>query len=1058
MKTTRWKKIGIVLAVLTLVLIAAALIIPRLVDLNRYNGLISSEIEKATGGRVTLGHLAWGISKGIWLEADRFAVESATVFPGDLELSRILAKVSILPLLSKRVVVDQLLLDSPVVTIRLAPSPAHAKKAPKPDSAPPTAGDDAPAADKQRSAGSPLPVEILIERLNVQNGRIHLEDSLTLPGQKLVRNFTDVSIEATDLAPGQEMNFQLALRDEFKPGLGSLKGQGTFTGLTKALTLENPDLNLKVTLSDLDVDTLRPYLKTEALAQRLGGSISLEVNYEGDLGQHFSADGQVDLSRFAYTDPSMWEKPFPGTETKIAYQVTIDPQQVRVESLKLSLGEVSLMAEGLLRDWRKEPVIKGEVLSSDVPLVELIPLVPWKELGEQAKVFRQVLEGGGKVVLDKAVLPELSLTHIQEKPKTLLSMLRGSIRLVDISVRPSPELPKVEHLKGTLHLEKGVFEATDIQARMGPLTLPTLEVRATNLIAGKPRVSAVAKGPMRLIGSSDASVEKLLRQYGLKSLSGSAEVDMSADYDQSKPKSWVGSGSLLLEGVKAVSHPAGVRLDGLNGRVTFNRKKTLGISVANLRARVNKAPIELEGQFSRVGTPQMVVDAKARAEQLDLEQLSSLLPPLKDLGLGGKLDMDVNVHYPQAKPAQSTLNGEVTTIGLAIRLPSQNITVKDGDADIELVGNGVKLKGMTLRANDQKLILSGQLSDFQKPNARLQVNSPNLNVDRLLPPTQKTPPTSNAQAKKESAAKTEAPPEKQTGKPELPPFLRKLTAQLQADAKRGKYRGQEFQDLRLKATYQRGLLKNHQFQISIAGGRIQTTGNADLRNLERIPFTIVPAISAVRLESIAPLLGYDKVSAHGPLTMTGKVAGRTGRTQELLGSLRGQVAGDMGPGRLHKLDSAGDALFKILTFIKLKGIFSGKMTDDLEGKGIPYDSLNVGVSFQDGNMSVNKLALVTPALTLDGQGTVDLVNRQLNMSAHVKTLGTEDGVLSLVPVVGKAAEQLSDVYLDVDGSLEKPKIRVRPAEGVEKAVEGEAEAPVKGVEDLFRIFDQKKKK
>ena len=133
------------------------------------------------------------------------------------------------------------------------------------------------------------------------------------------------------------------------------------------------------------------------------------------------------------------------------------------------------------------------------------------------------------------------------------------------------------------------------------------------------------------------------------------------------------------------------------------------------------------------------------------------------------------------------------------------------------------------------------------------------------------------------------------------------------------------------------------------------------------------------------------------------------------------------------------------------------MADDLAEKGIPYDSLKTGVSFQDGDMSVNNLALVTPSLTMDGQGTVDLVNRQLNMSAHVKTLGTAGGLLSLVPVVGKAAERLSDVYLDVEGSLEKPKIRVRPTEGVEKTADGLDEEAVRGIGDLFRIFDQNKK-
>ena len=51
MKSTRWKKVGIVLAIVLVLVIAAALIIPQFFDLNRYNGLITSELEKAMGGR-----------------------------------------------------------------------------------------------------------------------------------------------------------------------------------------------------------------------------------------------------------------------------------------------------------------------------------------------------------------------------------------------------------------------------------------------------------------------------------------------------------------------------------------------------------------------------------------------------------------------------------------------------------------------------------------------------------------------------------------------------------------------------------------------------------------------------------------------------------------------------------------------------------------------------------------------------------------------------------------------------------------------------------------------
>jgi len=408
-----------------------------------------------------------------------------------------------------------------------------------------------------------------------------------------------------------------------------------------------------------------------------------------------------------------------------------------------------------------------------------------------------------------------------------------------------------------------VLTATKVQARMGPLTLPVLEARATNL-AGKVKVSAAAKGPMRLEGTTDAEVEKLLRQYGLKSLSGSGEIDLRADYDQAKPHQWYASGSLLLKGVKAVSHPAGVRLDDLQGRVTVKRKKTLDITVQDLTARVNQSPIQLEGKLSGGGTDRFVVDGKARTERLDLKKLSGLFPPLKDLELAGILDMKINVHYPHADPGKSKFSGTVKTQGIGFRLAAQDLTITEGDGDIQLAGNTIILKNMTLKANDQKMSLSGQVTNFREPMARLQVKSPNLNVDRLLVPAKSKgtaskpsskPPVEKAGTPKPGEpAKTEEPTKKKASKSELPPLLRKLTAQLQAEADRGQYRGQKFQDLTFKANYERGVLKSHEFHVLIGGGRIQTKGSADLRNLERIPFTVEPDISAVRLQSIASLL------------------------------------------------------------------------------------------------------------------------------------------------------------------------------------------------------------
>ena len=95
MKTRTWKKLGIILGVLALVLVIIGIVTPMFLDLNRYHGFIVSEVEKAVGGKVKLGRISWGLTHRIWLEVDGFSIIDASAFPGDVKLTRIYASVSI---------------------------------------------------------------------------------------------------------------------------------------------------------------------------------------------------------------------------------------------------------------------------------------------------------------------------------------------------------------------------------------------------------------------------------------------------------------------------------------------------------------------------------------------------------------------------------------------------------------------------------------------------------------------------------------------------------------------------------------------------------------------------------------------------------------------------------------------------------------------------------------------------------------------------------------------------------------------------------------------------
>jgi hypothetical protein len=120
--TSRNRKHVIVVLVVLAVTIACAIVVPRLVDLNRYRGNIESGIENALGGNVVLGNISWGIANGIWLKADRLAVREATAVPLDIDLTELYAKVAVRPLFSKKVVITDLELKRPVVTLKMGTS------------------------------------------------------------------------------------------------------------------------------------------------------------------------------------------------------------------------------------------------------------------------------------------------------------------------------------------------------------------------------------------------------------------------------------------------------------------------------------------------------------------------------------------------------------------------------------------------------------------------------------------------------------------------------------------------------------------------------------------------------------------------------------------------------------------------------------------------------------------------------------------------------------------------------------------------------------------------
>ena len=113
------KKLGIALLVVLVLLVAAALIVPQLIDVNKYHDQIVAQLQEKLGRQVSLGNM------GLSLFPPSFKVENAVISEDSrlktehpfADVHKLSVSVEFWPLLSKNVKVKSLYLDRPLIEL-----------------------------------------------------------------------------------------------------------------------------------------------------------------------------------------------------------------------------------------------------------------------------------------------------------------------------------------------------------------------------------------------------------------------------------------------------------------------------------------------------------------------------------------------------------------------------------------------------------------------------------------------------------------------------------------------------------------------------------------------------------------------------------------------------------------------------------------------------------------------------------------------------------------------------------------------------------------------------
>jgi AsmA protein len=480
------RKLGIAIAVIVVVLIAAVLIVPHLIDVNQYHGQIQSQLEKRLGRQVTLGNM------GLRLFPPAFDVENTTIAE-DLHFAtnrpfatadKLAVSVKFWPLLRKQLEVNSLELVHPHIelvrnaqgvwnfaTLGQESKPTAAQKAPQPAQAPtPTTTTGPPGS--QSPAGKQPAGQLTLANLFINDGQVAITD-LQKHQSRAVYDHIDLNVN--DFAPDQQFSMKLTAH---LPGEGKqaiwLEGKG---GPIKEADMLNTPFDGTLRLDQVSTGAAQKFLNSQSLNgidAVLTGSAKVK-----NSGGRLASNGTIKVENARIHNVNVG---YPiALDYDVADDLTNDVIQIHKGDLKLGATPVSLA--GTVNTKPTPSQIDLKLTASNASIAEMARL---------ASAFGVAF--GKDVDVKGQVNADIQARGAMDKPA-----LNGqlSARNLDISGKEIPQPVKVNDI--TLALTPEIVRSNEFAATTGSTTV-NVSFALSQYSAPNSSISATLRAPNARIG------------------------------------------------------------------------------------------------------------------------------------------------------------------------------------------------------------------------------------------------------------------------------------------------------------------------------------------------------------------------------------------------------------------------------------------------------------------------------------------------------------------------------------------------------------------------------
>ncbi len=1045
------KNIYLIITLVILVILAGGgtLVLDKLLHLDSYKDQILAELQLSLNRKVTYEKGAFSFrfepsftfTKIVILEKD-----GTTKF---VTADRLTFRIALLPLLEKRIVLKEMVLDRPLIAL-----------------------------DRDKSGVLNIS-DLLVEKkeenpfhvkgVRIKKGHISFHDLAVAP-EKVTTALEDTDLFINNAVRGKVCEFKLStfVSGEGKRGVIALSGSAKLAERDKPLS--DTRVNATVLVKNLDAAHYWPYYKSFVPFHKVLGHLDLDSVFKGKL-KEFTSKGSVKITGLRFDYPTVFHAVLTPSNIHFSYEMELTPRDILVKALDLNVDGLKVKGScGILDIPSGDPRITAQATTSIFRLEDFHQFIPYGIIAQSASAYIEQHIKGGIYKLDAGKLDGRvsQIIHMERGENYNVLAIRGTVEKGLVTY--GPDVPTFNNVKGELEMRGKDFLLHRMTANFGgsPFTLE-------GMIADYP-LDTPSRYPFDMtIAPRQPEIAWLLGKEAGKKLTYSGESKLRLAGD-GITNGYNLSGEWNLTPATysypdLVNKPAG-RLNMLSFKGSINTQEA---QLTSLHYNLAPMALDISAGYHLNGKSQLALDLKSN--QFRINEVASLIPAVNKYQPAGKVQAAVRGESATGNRSDLRWGGNISFTGFSFKPSEQVKTVSSINGTVHFSGTTLETSQLAARLGTSTIYCKGSLVGFKNPTLNLAFSAPSLDLaDFGLHAPQKEVKATKVQGNialkdnnllikslsgqignssasikgtvldisnpKIDIAVTSTYLElndlmrltelERPGKKEGPHGGVTVKASLHADA--GNINEIGFEKLNTTIMLENRIVYLQPIEMAALGGHVSGKARLDLGSSDSAPrYQASYSMEKVSADLFAQAFGIKKLEITGTLSMQGELTAKGNNNAELKKTVLGSLKFRCEKGSLRRF-----AVFsKIFSILNVSQLFKLQLPDMVSG-GMPYNSISAAISVQDGIVSSQDFYVASNAMIISAVGKVDLVKNEVDATIGVQPLQSVGKVVNRLPVVGwiltGGNKTFLTTYFEAKGKLEDPSVKAIPVRSMAKGV------------------------